>query len=497
MRRRLIAMLLIVATLLTPRFAAAQQASATPQAQLAKLNERVSAALAALSQGDIAKARAEFKAFNNGWFEIEDGIRNTSREQYRSLETAIGDAGFALKQEPVDVAKATAALQALDTANKAFIGAAGTNAEDSAEPASGTTLGNELGKLDEALAAIAKGDLQYALTEVEDFRNTWPDVEAAVAANGAVYTRAEELPAQAVAQLKAGQAQAAATTLTQLKSDLQPFASATLSYGIFDAMIILLREGLEALLIIAALLAFLQKSGNADKQRWIWAGGAAGVAASMLTAVAVQLLFRSLVNGTNQALVEGITGLVAAIMLFYVSYWMHSKTHLGGWQRYLKDKTSAALATGSLFSLAALAFLSVFREGAEATIFYMGIAPSIALRDLLLGLSIGAVLLTIIGTAVIGLGKRIPLKPFFQVTSLLIWYLGFKFVGVGIRTLQTAGIVPETSITWLPRSDLLGIYPTLQTILPQLLLIVIAVAVVVWTRAAARQAALQSTTANV
>lgn len=485
MRKYFLLTILALLALATPRPTAA---AGNPRHELARINQHVTAAIAALATGDIAAARAEYTAFDNGWFEIEDGVREASRDSYRAIENAMGDAKFALKQDPIDLTKATAALKTLATANTAFIGAAGTTG--AATTTATTTLAAELPKLDEAAAALQGGDLAQAQAKIEAFRRVWPDVEGVVVAkDGAVYHRAEELQAQISAQLQAGQAQAATTTITELKRDLEPFAGATVTYGIFDATSILLREGLEALLIIAALLAFLQKSGHNDKRRWIWIGGGAGIAASILAAVAIQLLFSSFVTGANRELIEGVTGLVAAALLFYVSYWLHSKTHIGGWQRYLKDKTNAAVATGSLFSLASLAFLSVFREGAETALFYMGIAPSIALRDLLMGLAIGSVMLVIIGVLVIGLGKRIPLKPFFQVTSLLIWYLGFKFIGAGIRALQVARVMPETTASWLPSSDLLGLYPTWETTVPQLVLIAIAIGVVLWTRSIAKQTA--------
>jgi high-affinity iron transporter len=492
-------MLGLLAVLITPHIAAAHEGVGNPQKDLYAANNHVENAIAALTTGNVVTARAEYTVFDNEWFEIEDGVRDLSMQSYREIENAMGDAKFALKQEPIDTAKATAALQTLAAANDAFIDTAGAALIASGQQAaqSTPTLGGALPKLDEALEALSKGDLAYARAEVEEFRAVWPDVEGAVAAkDGAVYRRAEDLQAQASAQIATGAFQPAIATLTELKNLLQPFAIAAPSYGVFDAMSILLREGLEALLILAALLAFLQKSGNADKRRWIWLGGAAGVVASIIAAIAIQQLFSSLINGANRELIEGITGLLAAGLLFYVSYWLHSKTQLSGWQRYIKDQTNAALATGSLFSLAALAFLSVFREGAETALFYIGIAPAIALRDLLLGLGLGTIILVVVGFVVIGLGKHMPLKPFFQVTSLLIWYLGFKFIGAGIRALQIARVVPETTVSWLPTSDLLGLYPTWETTLPQLGLLVLAIGVVLWTRSLAKQTAQINVPAN-
>jgi high-affinity iron transporter len=499
MRRILFVMLGLLAILLAPQIAAAHEGVGNPQKDLYAANNHIENAVAALTTGNVAAARAEYAEFDKEWFEIEDDIRDVSRQSYRDIESAMGDARFALKQAPVDTAKATAALQTLAVANDAFIDTAGAALIASGqEPAPATpTLGSALPKLDEALEALSQGDLAYARAEVEEFRAVWPDVEGVVAAkDGAVYRRAEDLQAQASAQIATGMIQPAIATLTELRDALQPFATTTTRYGVFDAMSILLREGLEALLILAALLAFLQKSGNADKRRWIWLGGAAGVVASIVGAIAIQQLFSSLITGANRELIEGVTGLLAAGLLFYVSYWLHSKTQLGGWQRYINDQTNAALASGSLFSLAALAFLSVFREGAETALFYIGIAPAIALRDLLLGLGLGAAILVVAGFVVIGLGKHLPLKPFFQITSLLIWYLGFKFIGAGIRALQIARVVPETTVAWLPSSDLLGLYPTWETTLPQLALLLVAIGVVLWTRSVARQTARINMTAN-
>ena len=178
---------------------------------------------------------------------------------------------------------------------------------------------------------------------------------------------------------------------------------------------------------------------------------------------------------------EGITGLIAAAMLFYVSYWLHTKSSLGAWQGYISNQMNTALATNSIFSLAFLAFLAVFREGAETTLFYIGIAPAISTTDLFAGLGIGAVLLIILAVLILGLGLRLPLKPFFLVTSILIYYLGFKFIGSGIHSLQVAGIFSATPAKFLPASEGLGLYPTWETTLPQIALLIAAVFVVIYT----------------
>ena len=191
---------------------------------------------------------------------------------------------------------------------------------------------------------------------------------------------------------------------------------------------------MEALLVVVALLAFLKKSDNADKSRWIWIGAAAGIVASVVAAFVLQAVFSKISAGSSRELIEGFVGLFAAAMLFYVSYWLHSKSSLGAWQGYIREQMNSALATNSVLSLAFLAFLAVFREGAETVLFYIGIAPSISTTDLVTGFGLGTVILIVVAALMLGLGLKIPLKPFFLVTSLLIYYLGFKFIGSGIHS---------------------------------------------------------------
>lgn len=346
-------------------------------------------------------------------------------------------------------------------------------------------------RLDAALAEIDEHDASAAAREVRGFMGAWGAVEGTVKAKSAdAYTAIENDTAAAISKLgqQPPDLAGARAAVEDIRTRLEPFVVAPTTYGAFDAAVILLREGLEALLVVAALLAFLVQSGNGDKRGWVWAGGGAGVLASVGVAVGVNLAFSaSASTGVNPEIIEGVTGLFAAAMLVYVSYWMHSKANLSTWQRYIRDKTSSALARNSLLSLALIAFLAVFREGAETVLFYLGIASSIALGQLVLGLAIGAGALVAIGVAMIVLGLRIPVRPFFLVASLLIYYLGFKFVGSGIHALQVAGLVPATPSGTLPGIDLIGMYPTWETTAIQVALLAAAVAFVLYERARERR----------
>lgn len=263
----------------------------------------------------------------------------------------------------------------------------------------------------------------------------------------------------------------------------------TQTYSYWDATFILFREGMEALLVIVALLAFLDKSGNEQYKRWIWIGAAAGLALAIVTGIIVQLLVSNVAAiFTNREIIEGVVGLFAAAMLFYVSYWLHSKASLGAWQGYIKEKMETAIAKNSVYSLALLSFLAVFREGAETVLFYLGIAPAIGTKSLLIGLGIGTVMLIAIAFLMLGLGMRLPIKPFFIFASLLIYYLGFKFIGSSIHALQVAGIVPADPIDFIPKFKPLGLYPSWETIVPQAIVLLIAIAVVIKTNLEAKSA---------
>ena len=330
------------------------------------------------------------------------------------------------------------------------------------------------GELTQALAALQRGDADAADEHIARAIRMWPGVEGAVAAKSQQdYDTIERalglaMTARAATPIDADRLQAAATTI---QTTLAPYL-ADQTYTALDAAAIIIREGLEALLVIVALLAFLRKSGNAAQARWVWVGAGGGVALSIVTAFVFQAVFSQLSAGRNREIVEGVTGIVAAGLLFYVSYWLHSKASLSAWQKYIRTQTTQALARGSLFGVAALSFLAVFREGAETAIFYLGMAPSIQPETLLLGLGIGVAVLAVVAAVMVVGGVRLPLRPFFLVAGLLVYYLGFKFLGTGIHALQVAGALPSSHLPYLPEATWIGVYPTWESFAPQLLLLV-------------------------
>ena len=419
------------------------------------------------------------------WAGIDEPLARSAPEAHREIAARLGDLGRAMPALhppalPVGADKVDALAKAVqDTLREA----AGTRSADAVIEGTGTTVASVDAHLDRSLAALDVGDLAAASAEIEAFRRGWTDVESLVRGRSRSAYAAIENDTAAARSLLAQRppdALSARAAVERIRAQLAPLIATAPSYGVFDAAIILLREGFEALLVVAALLMFLTRTGNADKRPWIWGGGAAGILASVAVAVILTVAFAaSTAGGTDRELLEGITGLVAAAMLVYVSYWLHSKSSLASWERYIREKSTSALARNSLLSLALISFLAVFREGAETALFYLGIAPSIALNDLVLGLVLGAAGLVAIGVLMLVFGLRIPIRPFFLVTSLLIYYLAFKFVGTGIHALQVAGVAPATSRGYLPDLGLFGVFPTWETTIGQAALLAAALAFVV------------------
>jgi high-affinity iron transporter len=460
--------------LLLPTLATGTAAAASPRDDVRTANGLVQQALGAARQGDLAAARSAYAAYDSRWSEIEHGVRGASRPDYIAIEKAMRDVRTALAAASADAGQVRSALMALDASQEAFVGEsdAPTTAASPSDTASVSTLLDQLGS---AQAAVARNDYAGASARIQAFESTWLDVEGQVKTRSADDYRQTETDAALAATLISQSSPDAGSVLARMAARLQPYQQAQ-HYGIFDASIILLREGLEALLVIGALSAVLKRSAARAGQAWLWSGAAAGLALSVGLGLAIQAFFGAMITPANRELLEGVIGLFAAAMLIYVSYWLHNKATLGGWQQYIKQQTAQALHGGRLVGIAVLAFLAVFREGGETALFYLGMASSISNADLLVGLAIGFGILAVLGVGMIALGVRVPMRPFFAVASVLVFYLCFKFVGTGIHALQVAGLVPSASATLLPSIDFLGIYPTWQTSAVQIVLLGAAIA---------------------
>lgn len=240
----------------------------------------------------------------------------------------------------------------------------------------------------------------------------------------------------------------------------------------FQSFLIIFREGLEAILVIGAIVAFLIKTGNREKLRTVWTGVGLGLGASAVMAVVLQTVFRAL--PTTREVIEGITMLIAVVVLFSVSYWLISKVEAAKWQKFISEKVGTALDKGGGKALAFVAFLAVFREGAETALFYQALfTDGSSMTPLVLGMVAGGIVLAVIFTLFYRFGMKIPLRPFFTATSILLYYMAFVFLGKGIRELQEGDAVGITIVNGLPSVPSMGIFPSLETVVPQLVLLVL------------------------
>ena len=253
--------------------------------------------------------------------------------------------------------------------------------------------------------------------------------------------------------------------------------SATLSTGaaFISAFVILLREGLEAILVVAALAAFLIKTERRDGMAYLHFGWIGALVLGIFTWLASVYLFDF--SGANREITEGVAALVAMVVLFYVGFWMHSKTNAIQWKRFIDGSVQKALSTGTLWGLAALSFIAVYREVFETILFYQALwvqADGAAQAMLLSGLGSAVVALAVLAWLILRYSTRLPLRQFFSVTSIFMFVLAVVFAGKGVAALQEAGKLPIDPVNF-PRIDLLGIYPNLQALLIQAGLVLLAV----------------------
>ena len=343
-------------------------------------------------------------------------------------------------------------------------------------------------RLDSALTQAAAGQATQASTTAFDAYMAFEQVERTVRAkngslaNGleagfaALRTRAaggatqEELRAIRTALL--GDLENAERTITDQLSPLNLF---------LQSFVLLLREGLEAILVVGALMAFLLKTGAGHRRRDLHVGVGAAIGASLLTALLLETILD--VSQARQEALEGGVMLLATAMLFYVSYWLLSKMEVAKWNRFVKGRVQEAVSSGSALALASVAFLAVYREGFETVLFYKALflTGSGSTLPVFLGMVAGGVCLAVVYLLINRFGVKIPLKPFFGFTSAFLYYMAFVFAGKGIAELQEGGLIRTTVLSWAPRIPALGIYPTVESLALQAVLLLLLLAGLTWT----------------
>jgi high-affinity iron transporter len=259
-------------------------------------------------------------------------------------------------------------------------------------------------------------------------------------------------------------------------------ASLTPGVAYSSSLVILLREGLEAILLLAVIVAFLIKTGRRDALKYIHVGWLAALALGIATWAAAAYVVD--ISGASRELTEGVTALIAAAILLYVGFWLHNKLQAQRWKVFIETKVQGALDNGTLWSIALVAFIAVYREVFETVLFYQTLwmqAGSGGQHMVLMGFLSAAVALVVLAWLIFKFSVRLPLRLFFAVNSVLLYLLAVVFAGKGVAALQEAGVVPVYSVKF-PTIDVLGVYPNLQSLGLQGLLVLAAVVFVYMSR---------------
>lgn len=239
--------------------------------------------------------------------------------------------------------------------------------------------------------------------------------------------------------------------------------------GLFSySLLIILREGFEAILIVSAIVAYLVKTGNGDKQRVIANSVVVALLASVVTAVLLKLVFRT--SAASQEVLEGATMLLAAVVLFFTSNWLLAKAEAEKWSTFIKGKLDGALSAGSLRALWLVSFLAVYREGAETVLFYQALAidaDAAGAGAIVAGFIVGCFALVAVYWAMRMGALKLPTGPFFWITGTILYVMAMVFVGKGVMELVEGKIISPTLVAWAPEFIPLGIYPYRETLLPQ------------------------------
>jgi high-affinity iron transporter len=409
-----------------------------------------------------------------------------------SYSEADRQAGAKLWSDKPDLRAAVPTLAALSQTSEAAL--ARTVGENAARPmvAYLRSAPQTLGASSTDTLAIAKDRLKQSVAALDDgnrslasqlalsaYLDGFEPVEPALAAkNPALFQDIEKTMGQFRNAAANGQVNEAHEIEAQLQKRLNEAEAALEGANdplstFIGALTILLREGLEALLVVVAMLAFLKKAGRTDVLPYIHAGWVTALAAGGLTwAVATYLVD---VSGASREMTEGFSAIFAAIVLLGVGIWMHQKSLAGRWQAYVQQKLSSALNRKSMMMLFLLSFVTVYREVFETVLFYAALWTEGNGIYLLAGLGSGIAILIGVAAILLRTSARLPISQFFAFSSALVGILAVVLIGKGAAALQKVGFLRDTPLP-LPRIELLGIYPSMQTLVAQVLILLVIVA---------------------
>ena len=423
----------------------------------------------AISSKNIEQIREAYKKMNSTWTLNESVVRDNSTTHYGQVETAISFLRSSIEMEPTDYDAIWSSFNDLKTAIDNFVAG-----KEVATSSSNLNLKDGIELLKKALEEFKAGNPTAGTAAMKEFIVIWPTVEGSVSTtNSSLYTRVEsESP---VIMVK-GSEKEYQEKLEKLITDLSQIDTSA-SYNAFDAMLILLREGVEALLIVMALVTTLKAAKMRKGLKWVYGGALTGIVASLVIAFILQIAFPAVTSGANREIIEGAVGIFAVVMMILIGIWLHSKSSVKKWNDFMDSQMKTVTKTGSFISMFALSFLAVFREGAETILFYVGILPRISRFEFILGISLALLVLLIIAFLMNKASRLfLPHKVFFILTWM-IYALAFKMLGVSVHALQLTNMAPNHLLSSFPTIDLLGIYPSWEGLGSQLVFLIIVLAV--------------------
>jgi high-affinity iron transporter len=390
----------------------------------------------------------------------------------------IWDSDAGLRKSIPDLATLSSLTQSRLAAQVGQARAAAIIAYLRSSPSALTTAGSPLSlvraRLQQSLDAYKAGDREKAKSlALSAYLDGFEPIEGALSARDAsLLARVETAMGELRASIARGDSpqqiqsriEALDGMLSQVETALAPEQGNAVS-TFLGAATILLREGLEALLIVVGMLAFLKKGGRPDMVRPVHYGWATALLAGVATWLAATTLIS--ISGATRELTEGFGSILAALVLLFVGIWMHGKGQADEWQRYIKQRMDNALSKGSGWFLFSLAFVAVYRELFETILFYAALSAEGNPGAVVAGALAGAAALLVVAFAMLRLSQKLPVGKFFKYSSVLIAILAVVLAGKGVAALQEAGLIGVAPLGGVPRISVLGIFPTGQVIAAQ------------------------------
>lgn len=438
---------------------------------VSRLEPRFEALDMAIASQDLEAVREAYKKMNSTWTINEAVVRDHSTAHYGQVETAISFLRGSIETEPTNFDTIRASFNDLKKAISNFV-----EGTEVATTSSNLTLKDGIDLLKKALTQFQAGQDSEAAATMKEFITIWPTIEGSVSTtNPSLYTKVESESPVIMVKGKDSEYQEKLSSLIAELSQIDTSAS----YNAFDAMLILVREGVEALLIVMALVTTLKAAKMRKGLKWVYGGASAGIVASLLIAYILQIAFPAVTSGTNREIIESAVGIFAVIMMILIGIWLHSKSSVKKWNTFMESQMQTVTKTGSFLSMFALSFLAVFREGAETILFYVGILPRISSFDFVLGISLALLVLVVIAFVMNKASQFfLPHKVFFILTWM-IYTLAFKMMGVSIHSLQLTNMIPNHLISGIPSIDILGIYPNWEGLAGQALFIIVVILITI------------------